>query len=181
MILLNRGKDKGAVKSSFLFGALLFVLVSAGGIIIFSRQQDNVSLTADVLQIVDSIDNQKIVQPEPQIEASPSVLASQKVLVSPTSIPAGGEIEVIVDASATPGFISFVDVYLENVSTQQTVRGSIVNINGEGRRFGNITIPSDADQGIWLVKRVSIVGPSDVLVDYYDGQDMLATFTVIAP
>lgn len=163
-------------------GILVFLLVVAGGVLVFAGQQNKALLTADISQVVDSINTEDAnVQPQPQPQASPVSLAAQKVWVSPTSVPAGEDITVTVDTSDILSFILFVDVFAESANSGQTVKGSIVNIDGEGRKFGTLTIPSGAEQGTWLIKRVSIVGVSGSSTDYYDGQDMTAVFTVTSP
>tara|TARA_Y100000310_G_scaffold321835_1_gene380030 strand:- start:1651 stop:2244 length:594 start_codon:yes stop_codon:yes gene_type:complete len=197
-MILNRKRNKGAVGAPFLFGILLFFLVAAGGILVLSGQQDKALLTADIFQVVDDInaedssvkadetpeDVSTELQPTPeptQPQPQANTVSSQKVWVSPTSVPAGGDITVTVDTSDISGIILFVDVYLESENSGQTVQGSIVSIDGEGRRFGNLTIPSDAEQGTWVIKKVSIMGVSGSPTDYHDGQDMSAVFTVTSP
>ena len=186
-------------------GVLVVVLVVVGGVLVFAGQQNKDLLTADISQVVDSINTEdnsveaaeapedagtepqnleeEVIEPapQPQPQAIPVPLALQKVWVSPASVPAGGEITVTVDTSDILSFILFVDVYLENADSGQTVQGSIVNIDGEGRKFGSITIPSDAEQGEWMIKKVSIVDTSGSTTDYHDGKEISAGFTVISP
>ena len=223
---LDKEKNKGAVSGSILFKAFLFLVVGAGGVLVFSGKLDKAPLAADVLQIVDSVgtqDSQEIIQPEltpqdvpvesqnpveeveepapalqdasvepqspivvepapaPLKQVNPAPIASGKVLVLPTVIPAGGEITVTVDASEISDFIFYVDIDLENVNTGSVIQGSLTNIDGEGKRFGSIPVPVDADQGAWIVKKASVIGLGETLVDYHDGQDMSATFTVASP
>lgn len=201
---LNAKKNKGAIRISFFLGAPLLILVATGALLIFSGQEDRTSLTADISQVVDSINIEDTSteatvapedtsvqpqptpeppqpQPQPQPQASPAPLTSQKAWVSNTSVPAGGDITVTVDTSEISNFILFVDVYAESTNSGQTVRGSIANIDGEGRKFGSLTIPSNAKQGTWVIKRVSIADASGSSTDYYDGQDMTAIFTVTSP
>ena len=201
-------------------GILLVVLVAVGGILIFTREENQALLTADISQVVNSksksdkedkgnrpdkadkedkgnsatevsVDtNAKSVDPgeetiepapQPQPQASPVPLAEQKVWVSPTFVPAGGDITVTVDTSEISSFILFVDVYAENADSGQTITGSIVNIDGEGRKFGIVTISSDAEQGAWLIKKVSIVDASGKTTNYHDGKDISVTFTATSP
>jgi hypothetical protein len=188
---LNTKKNRGAIRVSFFLGAFLLILVAAGALLIFSGQENRASLTAGISQVVESINTEDIsieaivtpedtsVQPQPQ--TNPAPLTSQKVWVSSTFVPAGGDITVTVDTSEISNFILFVDVYAESTNSGQIVKGSIVNIDGEGRKFGSLTIPFNAEQGSWAIKRVSIVDSSGNSTDYYDGQDMTAIFTVTSP
>jgi len=167
----DTGDGNTMILSKEKIGILVVVLIAAGGILIFAGQHNKALLTADISEVV---------EPAPQPQTSPVPLVAQKVWVSPTSVSAGEDITVTVDTADIVSFILFVDVYLESTNSGATIQGSIVNIDGEGRKFGSITIPSDAEQGEWVIKRVSIVDASGGTTDYHDSQDMTAVFTIIS-
>ena len=154
------------------FGILVLFLVVAGGILVLQGQQNKASLTADISQVADNKNAQ---------ESSVQVVAPSKVWVSPSSVSAGKDITVTVDTRDISNFILFVDVYIESANSGETGIGTLVNIDGEGRSFGNITIPSGSEQGTWVIKRVSIRDMSGSTTDYHDGQDISASFTVTSP
>ena len=200
---LNTKNNRGAIRVSFFLGIFLLILLIAGGIFVLQGQDNKASFTADISQVVDKkskedkkekeekkekedVEDSSVevaetsedtsVQPQPQ--TSPVPLASQKVWVSPDMVSAGGEIIVTVDTSDISSFILFVDVYVEKIGSGEIIKGSIVNIDGEGRKFGPLTIPADAAQGKWIIKKVSIVDASGETTDYYDGQNITAAFIV---
>lgn len=120
-------------------------------------------------------------QPQPQPQPSPIPVGSQKVSVWPTSVPAGGNIIVTVDTSDVSAYILFVDVSLKSTKSGDVLQGSIVSIDGAGNRFGSLTIPSGAEQGSWVVKKVSIVDATGNTTSYHDGPDISIPFTVTSP
>ena len=188
---LNTKMSRGAIRIPFFFGILLLILLIAGGIFVLQGQENKTSLTADISQVIDGINTESnsaeiigtpedtSVQPQSQISSVP--LASQKAWVSPNIVSAGGDITVTVDTSDISSFILFVDVYVESMGSGEIIKGSIVNIDGEGRKFGTLTMPSGTEQGEWILKRVSIVDASGNTTDYYDGQNITAIFTVTSP
>ena len=185
---LNTKMSRGAIRIPFFFGIFLLILLIAGGIFVLQGQENKTSLTADISRITGSLSTEdnseetievlEDTSVQPQSQTSPVLLASQKAWVSPNIVSAGGDITVTVDTSDISSFILFVDVYVESMGSGEIIKGSIVNIDGEGRKFGTLTIPSGAEQGEWILKRVSIVDASGDTTDYYDGQNITAIFTV---
>lgn len=124
----------------------------------------------------------KVASPAPVKETAPDIQSALGVIVSPSSVKAGESVTITVP---TPGFedlssVSFIDVYLESRTGLSTARGSIVNIDGEGRRFGSIAIPKDAELGTWTIKTVQIFDNTGGITSYHYGTDIFTTFTVIA-
>ena len=108
---------------------------------------------------------------------------SNNVIVSPSSVAAGESVTITVSipGSGDLSSIWLMDVYLEGPTGLNTARGSIVNIDGEGRRFGSIAIPKDAELGTWIVKTVVTFDSAGNTTSYHYDTDIFATFTVISP
>jgi hypothetical protein len=108
---------------------------------------------------------------------------SSNVIVSPSSVAAGESVTVIVSVPGSGDLSSIwqMDVYLESPSGLNSVLESIASIDGEGRRFGDIVVPQDAELGVWLVKTVEALDTAGGITSYHYGADIFTTFTVIAP
>lgn len=108
---------------------------------------------------------------------------SSNITVSPSSVVAGESVTVTVSVPGS-GDLSTIwqtDVYLESPTGRNTVQGSIVSIDGEGRRFGNIVIPQGAELGAWIVKTVENFDNTGGITSYHYGTDIFTIFTLVAP
>ncbi|TSC97419.1 MAG: hypothetical protein Greene101447_497 [Parcubacteria group bacterium Greene1014_47] len=101
------------------------------------------------------------------------------VLLEPLQVKAGHEIKVTVGVSLddAPIFLP-IDIYLESSTGLTFAKGSITDIDGEGRRFGSISLPEDAEPGIWKVKTVEITNTQGAIASYSYGTNIFSTFTV---
>lgn len=106
--------------------------------------------------------------------------ATLEIIVQPSSVHAGESISITISSkqSKIPPQ-SLVDVRLEHSAGSDKVTGNIVNIDGEGRRFGSITIPVDAQPGTWVVETVEIDERNGNINSYKYGEDIFTTFTVL--
>ena len=108
--------------------------------------------------------------------------ASITVTVSPSSQSAGKSVVVTVATLGNdPPIFLPMDIYLESSTGRTWAKGSIVDIDGQGNRFGSIAIPEDAEPGIWKVKTVEIINTAGAVASYSYGTDIFSTFTVVAP
>jgi len=106
--------------------------------------------------------------------------ATLEITVQPSSVHAGESISITI--SPKQGRISpqsLVDVRLAHSAGSAKAARSIVNIDGEGRRFGSIIIPVDAQPGTWIVKSVEIDERDGNINSYKYGEDIFTTFTVL--
>ena len=133
---------------------------------------------------------------EPKVVSKPKVAVSSSdpivkntnpvstnVIVSPLSVAAGDSVTVTISIPGSGDLSSFwlTDVYLESPTGLNTVQGSIVNIDGEGRRFGSIAIPLGSELCTWIVKTIAMFDSNGGTTSYHYGTDIFATFTVVAP
>lgn len=154
--------------SSFITIGIIAVLITIGGIFIFANQApESESLTAGV-----ALDTQS--------ETKSPTQSQINVTVHPASIRAGESVTVTVSTLKDIPSFWLMDVYLEGPGGLNTARGSIANIDGEGGRFGDIIIPSDAKEGKWVVKTIEIINPTGNIDSYNYGEEISATFTVTA-
>ena len=108
--------------------------------------------------------------------------ASITVTVSPSSQSAGKSVVVTVATLVNdPPIFLPMDIYLESSTGRTWAKGSIVDIDGQGNRFGSIAIPEDAEPGIWKVKTVEIINTAGAVASYSYGTDIFSTFTVVVP
>ncbi len=146
-----------------------------------------------VAEAVQSEPQSSTAQPQVQEEApkvvsrpvvsKPKVTSSSNVIVSPSSVAAGESVTVTVSVPGSGDLSSIwqMDAYLESPTGLNTARGSIVSIDGEGRRFGSIAIPLGAELGTWTIKTVETFGNTGGITSYHYGTDIFTAFTVIAP
>lgn len=125
----------------------------------------------------------KVTKPAPITETVPNVQPVLDVTVTPSSVRAGESVTITVSPSGSEELSSvwLIDVFLESPTGLTTSRGSIVNFDGEGRRFGSIAIPQGAELGIWIIKTVQIFDNTGGITSYHYGADIFTTFTVAAP
>ena len=127
-------------------------------------------------------DDEPIAADTKPAEINASAEAVIPILLEPLQVKAGNEIKVTVGVSLNEVPIFWlVDIYLESSTGLTSAKGSILNIDGEGRRFGSINIPEDAEPGIWKVKTVEITDTEGTITSYSYGKEIFSTFTVVAP
>lgn len=100
------------------------------------------------------------------------------VTVNPASVSKGQSIVVTVAPAADIPIFWLMDIYLESPNGLSKARGSITNIDGEGKRFGSIALPADAEPGTWKVKTIEITDTSGNTTLYSFGTDIFSTFQV---
>lgn len=150
--------------SSYIIIAGIAVFIVSSGIFIFgNKAPESKDLTASLT--LDELDQLKS-----------SILP--QVNISPDSVATGGNITLTVSTEKDIPSFWLMDIYLEGPSTEDTIRSSISNINGDGKRFGNITIPIDASEGIWKVKKIEIINPTGNIDSYNYQKETSTTFTI---
>ena len=108
-----------------------------------------------------------------------TVSPSITVTVSPSSQRAGESVVVTVATLENDVAIFLpIDIYLESSTGLTSAKGSIVDIDGQGNRFGSIALPADAEPGIWKVKTVEIINTQGAVASYSYGTDIFSTFQV---
>ena len=148
------------------------VIVVFAGVVLWSlgvlpKETQRGQFAASVEQSIDAL------EPEPE-SSQPSIV----VTVNPASISKGQSVVVTVVPAADIPIFWLMDIYLESPSGLSKARGSITNIDGEGRRFGSIALPSDAEPGAWKVKTIEITDTSGNATLYSFGTDIFSTFQV---
>jgi|GEM_PF-3381262 len=123
-------------------------------------------------------------EPEPQPQPQPQPLVSPSspitVKIQPLSVQPGQSITITIAADkdlSSP--LILVNVSLASPSSSKAIRASIVNIDGDGNRFGSIDIPADAEKGTWRIQIIEIDDRAGVVNLYTYGQGISATFTVL--
>ena len=123
-------------------------------------------------------------QPEPQPQPQPQTFVSSssllKIKIDPVPVQAGQDITITLSTEkdlSSPLFL--VDVSLVSPSSSQTVKSSLVNIDGDGNRFGSIDIPADAEKGAWTIQSIEIDDRSGVVDTYTHGKEISVTFTIL--
>lgn len=107
-----------------------------------------------------------------------STLIGIAVEVDPSSVKPGESITITISTPGEIFSIIQIDAYLESPTGLNKINGAVVNVNGDGKRFGSISIPSDAEQGTWKIKKIETMDNTGSMISYHYGTDFFTTFVV---